>query len=171
MKDIISYESFARQKFTGLKNKKDKPTAKPLVHPRNVAKPYHDLSSPSKGKDKDKDKDKDKKKTAPAPPAPASPEPKWLTPARGVKPSKKLLPSGPPRSTSPKTRNAATPAGRLARGLKNLVQGDTSPAVTTLKQIAGKRKQAKESGKDKNISQSSLNRFKEWKKGKGGRGK
>ena len=81
------------------------------------------------------------------------------------------MPSGPPRSTSPKNRNAATPAGRLARGLKNLVQGDTSPAVTAIKQVAGKRKEVKASGKDKTISQSSLNRFKEWKKGKGGRGK
>lgn len=116
-------------------------------------------------------KAEEKKKAAPAAPAPASPEPKWLTPSRVSKPSKKLMPSGPSRSSSPKTRHGATPAGRLARGLKNLVQGDTSPAVTAIKQIAGKRKEVKTKGKEKTITQSSLNRFKEWKKDKGSKSK
>lgn len=50
LKDIISYEAAARQKFTGQKGKSDK-KAKGLDHPRNVTKEYHNLSSPKKAKE------------------------------------------------------------------------------------------------------------------------
>ncbi len=161
---IVTYEAVANQKLPGPKpTKKGKEVSGgALAHPRNITKDYHSLSLKASPKKAKEPKKADKRH--------ASPEPKWQTPARTSRPTSRLLPSGPPRSISPKKLGpvAGTPAGRLARGLKSLVAGDTSPVVAAMKGIAGKRKEAKQA---KTISQSTINRFKEWKKGKGGKAK